>query len=180
MKRRNTRIVIPLLAASIAGWLAADHMSARADDKHAKTVKSITDLRKMKGPKPPSGATSLGVEAHPAVGEIALPIDHAQVYQFGVKTREGATVPVKWAYQAGKGTYLWATAPLECEDGTTIARAGFVMRIKDDGTGAYALGTRQCPTSGVYGCSFDKQGTETGCGACAWNASDLVCTSDQD
>jgi hypothetical protein len=95
-----------------------------------------------------------------------------------VKTRDGTTIPLNWAYQAGQGTYLWTTAPIECEDGSTIARGGFVMEIDDDGSGAYELGTRTCPTSRVYGCGFDKKGNETGCGTCAWNNQDLACTAD--
>ena len=63
-----------------------------------------------------------GTEAHPAVGDISLPIENVQVYQFNVKTQDGRTIPTKWAYTPGTGTFIWATAPIDCGDGNTIAR----------------------------------------------------------
>src|SRR5262249_52543203 len=138
----------------------------------------MADLAKKKGPRPPSGATNIGMEAQPMVGDLSLPIQNVAVYQFAVKTMSGATIPINWAYQAGAGTYLWATAPIDCGDGSTIARGGFVMEIREDGTGSYALGTRHCPIAHIYGCGFDKHQKETSCGACAWNGTDLTCVRD--
>jgi hypothetical protein len=174
MNSAKILLVPALVAVGIAAYGARD-LVARADEKHPKSSVSITDLAKKKGPKPPSGATYAGIEAHPMVGELELPIRDAQVYIFTVTTKSGASVPVKWAYTQGVGTYLWATAPIQCEDDKTIARGGFVMEIHEDGTGTYALGTRQCPVAHVYGCSFDSHQNETGCGACVWNGTELVC-----
>jgi hypothetical protein len=179
MKKSKVRLILPIVAlGTFATWEAAQNSSVRADEKHPKTPVSIADLAKKKGPKPPSGATSLGVEAHPAVGDLSLPIENVNVYQFTVKTQQGNVIPVKWSYSPGTGTYIWATAPIDCGDGNTIARGGFVMKIREDGTGSYALGTRQCPVAAVYGCGFDSHQKETGCGACAWNGTDLACTQD--
>jgi hypothetical protein len=180
MHQGKARLIVPILAlGTFATWLAAHDTQVRADDKqHPKSAVTASELMKKKGPKPPSGATSLGNEAQPAVGDLTLPIQNVPVYQFNVKTQQGVTVPVKWAYQAGTGTYMWATAPIECGDGTTIARGGFVMKIREDGTGSYALGTRSCPIATIYGCAFDAHQKDTGCGACAWNGNDLACTQD--
>ena len=181
MKNAKKRLVVPVLALGAAvGWQAAGRLSAHADDQKPKTSVSVTDLAKMRGPKPPQNATFVGTEAQPTVGDVGLPLQNAQVYQFTVKTKDGKTLPVKWSYQAGTGTFLWTTAPIECGDGSTIARGGFVMKIREDGSGSYALGTKQCPTSAIYGCGFDSKGKETDCGACAWNQSELVCTDDDD
>jgi len=179
MKSR-AKLIVPILAlGTFATWQAAHDSTVRADDKQQpKTSVTVAELAKKKGPKPPAGAASLGMEAQPAVGDLSLPIQNVPVYQFNVKTQQGNTIPVKWAYQAGTGTFLWATAPIECGDGTTIARGGFVMKIREDGTGSYALGTRQCPVAAIYGCGFDSHQKETGCGACAWNGTDLACTQD--
>jgi hypothetical protein len=177
--RRHRRLAGSfLLAGAVAGYAVTAHLVAHAGDKKPKSTVTISELEKKKGPKPPSGATFTGTEAHPMVGELELPIQNAQVFEFTVKTQSGATVPVKWSYSPGQGTYMWATAPIECEDGTTIARGSFVMKVRDDGSGSYALGTRQCPVAHVYGCNFNSQRQDTQCGACAWNGTDLACTQD--
>jgi hypothetical protein len=179
MKKTPLRFIAPVLVmGAFAAWEASNVSSVRADEKKPKTNVSMADLMKKKGPKPPSGAASLGTEAQPAVGDLSLPIQNVPVYQFTVKTAGGQTIPVKWAYQGGTGTFMWATAPIECGDGSTIARGGFVMKIREDGTGSYALGTRQCPMARIYGCGFDQHQKETGCGACAWNGTDLACVED--
>jgi len=161
----------------IAGY-GAHQRGAHADEKHPRTSVTISDLAKKKGPKPPSAASFTGVEAHPMVGDMELPIKDTPVYQFTVTTQNGQNVPVKWSYSPGAGTYLWATAPITCEDDKTIARGSFVMKIQDDGTGSYALGTKQCPMARIYGCNFDSQQKETRCGACVWNGTDLSCAHD--
>jgi hypothetical protein len=145
----KSKLIVPILAlGAFAALETAQQSSVRADNKQTpKTTVSISDLAKKKGPKPPSGAANIGTEAQPMVGDLTLPIQNVPVYQFSVKTQSGAVVPVKWAYQAGTGTFLWATAPIECGDGSTIARGGFVMKIREDGTGSFALGTRQCPVA---------------------------------
>jgi hypothetical protein len=177
MKKSRARLILPILTfGAFAAWEAAHLASVLADEKQQpKTSVTVTDLEKRKGPKPPSGATSIGIEAQPMVGDLTLPIQNVPVYQFSVKTQQGATIPVKWAYQPGTGTFMWATAPIDCGDGNTIARGGFVMKIREDGTGSYALGTRQCPVATIYGCGFDAHQNKTGCGACAWNGNDLAC-----
>jgi hypothetical protein len=179
MRKSQARLIAPIMVmGALATWEATNSSSVHADDKKPKSPVVIADLAKKKGPKPPHGAASLGTEAHPAVGQLSLPIENVQVYQFNVKTQQGATIPVKWAYSPGTGTFMWATAPIECGDGSTIANGGFVMKIREDGTGSYALGTRQCPVAAVFGCGFDDHQKQTGCGACAWNGNDLACTED--
>ena len=179
MNKSKVRLIAPILVlGAVATWEATNTSSVRADEKHPKTSVSMAELAKKRGPRPPSGATVIGTEAQPTVGDLSLPIQNVQVYQFTVKTQSGSTIPVKWAYQAGTGTFLWATAPIECGDGNMIARGGFVMKIREDGTGSYALGTRQCPVSTIYGCGFDNRQKETQCGACAWSGTDLACVDE--
>jgi hypothetical protein len=176
MRNVNAKWLTAIVAIGMAVGYKGAGVVAHADEKHPKTTVSIADLAKKKGPKPPSGATYAGIEARPMVGELELPLTDAQVFVFNVKTQSGATLPVKWAYSPNGGTYLWTTAPIQCEDGKTVARGGFVMEIQEDGSGSYALGTRQCPIAHIYGCNFNSQQKETTCGACAWNGKDLACT----
>jgi hypothetical protein len=182
MNARRIPLAISMVAVAAVGlWQVIAGSSAFADEKkeekkHPVTTLSVPELIKKKGPTPPAGSTPLGVEAQPTVGELQLPLKNVQVFSFQGKTKTGVTVPVNWAYSPGSGTYMWGTAPVQCENGTSIARGGFVMQIHDDGTGAYALGSNQCPVGVVYGCKFDSHAKEKECGACAWNANELACT----
>jgi hypothetical protein len=178
MKSIHQRFAIALVGIGVVAGYSALYSGASADEKHPKTPIAISELAKKKGPKPPSGAAYTGTEAHPMVGELKLPIQDAQVFTFSVKTANGATVPVKWSYSPGTGTYLWTTAPIQCEDDKTVAHGGFVMEIHEDGTGSYALGTKQCPLARIYGCSFDADQKEKQCGVCVWAGNDLNCAHD--
>jgi hypothetical protein len=137
----------------------------------------VKQLEKMKGPKVPQGATKLGKQEQPMAGDLKLPIQNVDVYQFPVRTQKGLVVPVNWAYVPGQGTYLWATAPIQCTEGTVVPNGSYAMRIKDDGSGGYLLGTDKCPTGKVFGCQFTATDVETACGACAWNGNDIACVT---
>jgi hypothetical protein len=95
------------------------------------------------------------------------------------KTPGGRVIPVNWAYSPSSGTYMWGTAQIHCGSGGNIEQGGFAMHIHEDGSGAYALGTQKCPVAKVYGCRFDTQATESRCGLCAWNQSDLMCATSE-
>ena len=110
----------------------------------------LAQLAHMRGPKKPAGAVFVGKDPQPTVGETKLPIQNVDVYQFPVKTQRGVVVNVKWAYTQGQGTYMWATAPFQCGDGTVVANGSYAMRVKEDGTGGYILGTNACPNGQVY------------------------------
>jgi len=133
----------------------------------------------MRGPKKPAGAVFVGKDPQPMIGETKLPIQNVDVYQFPVKTQRGVVVNVKWAYTQGQGTYMWATAPFQCGDGTLVANGSYAMRVKEDGTGGYILGTNACPNGQVYGCQFDANVTETACGACGWNNTEIACVTER-
>jgi hypothetical protein len=137
----------------------------------------VHQLQKMKGPKVPAGATKLGKQEQPMAGDLKLPIQNVEVYQFPVRTQKGLVVPVNWAYVPGQGTYLWATAPIQCTEGTVVPNGSYAMRIKDDGSGGYLLGTDKCPTGKVFGCQFTATEDEKACGACAWNGNDIACVT---
>lgn len=134
-----------------------------------------SQLTRMKGPKKPAGATHLGKQEQPMVGDVKLPIQNVDVYQFPVRTQRGLTVPVNWAYVPGQGTFMWANAPIQCAEGTVIPNGSYAMRIKDDGSGGYLLGTDRCQTGSVYGCQFNASNVETTCGVCAWSSTEVVC-----
>jgi hypothetical protein len=139
----------------------------------------LTQLAHMRGPKKPAGAVFVGKDPQPMIGETKLPIQNVDVYQFPVKTQRGVVVNVKWAYTQGQGTYMWATAPFQCGDGTLVANGSYAMRVKEDGTGGYILGTNACPNGQVYGCQFDANVTETACGACGWNNTEIACVTER-
>jgi hypothetical protein len=138
---------------------------------------SVPQLERLRGPQPPQGATYLGIEKQPSVGGTQLPIQNVKVYQFSARTQAGKTIPVKWAYVPGQGTYMWATAPIQCADGNTIPNGSYAIKVRDDGSGGFLLGTNQCAVGEVFGCQFDSFGSETACGACAWDNADLACES---
>jgi hypothetical protein len=166
---------LPVLALVCAAGLQFAETSGAKANKRATPTISVRDLRARRGPTPPVGSTYLGVESQPAVGQLALPIRDVPVYQFEGKTQTGNTIPVHWAYSQGAGTYMWGTAPIQCENDKRIERGGFVIHVHDDGSGGYMLGSNQCPVGAVYGCKFDNAGNETQCGTCVWTRTELTC-----
>ena len=80
------------------------------------------------------------------------------------------------------GDLLLACAPYRdtCDDGTAINGAIFILQHAD-GTGVYGLAASDvCGAgSGIFGCNFDANGDDTGCGGCVVGASgDFTCSSD--
>jgi hypothetical protein len=184
MKTRHLLIKLSALGLSALGVCqlgsAAAEGQKSATDKQATTTEfSVTSLAVRRGPAPPVGATFVGVQSQPMVGELKLPIQNAKVYRFMTKTAAGKEIPVNWTYQPGTGTYMWGTTKIQCANSTQIANGGFAMQVHEDGSGAYALGTRKCPVAAIYGCKFDSTAVEQSCGLCAWNQTELACVSDK-
>ena len=165
----------------VAAGLAAQGATAVAQSKrHPSSDVVPADLERLRGPNKPPGAVYLGRQQHPSVGDTSLPLENVEVYQFSVRSRRGLLIPVNWTYVPEGGTFMWGNAPLQCEDGSVISNGSYGMRIRDNGTGGYLLGSNRCETGQVFGCQFDAKGTETACGACAWNAAgDVACTPHQ-
>ena len=158
-------------AATLQAWPA---FAQQAKARPTPTV-NLPQLIQMRGPYPPRGAVYLGQEAQPMVGSVQLPLKNVGVFQFPVRTQRGDMANVNWSYSAGKGTYMWASAPLQCADGSVLPNGSYAIRVRDNGSGGYLLGSNQCPVGQAFGCEFNAQGVETTCGACAWNESELVC-----
>jgi hypothetical protein len=159
------------------GSAAAQGAKQAAGEKQATTDFSVPSLAVRRGPAPPVGAAFVGVQSQPMVGELKLPIQNVKVYKFETKTPAGKTIPVNWAYSPGAGTYMWGDAKIQCANSTQVAHGGFAMQVHEDGTGAYALGTKHCPVAAIYGCKFDSMAVEQSCGLCAWTQSELSCVS---
>jgi hypothetical protein len=179
----NTRHLIvrsSVLGVTVLGvWqlLVSPSPASAGSSKQATAIMSIPALAAKRGPTPPTGSTFVGVQSQPMVGELKLPIQNVGVYQFDAKGPAGRVVPVNWAYSPGAGTYLWGSTKIQCANSTAIEKGSFAAEVHDDGSGAYALGTKKCPVAQIYGCHFDATGNETGCGICAWNQSELTCVA---
>src|SRR5450432_1485514 len=112
-----------LAGVALAATTATLQILPTFGDSKARPVPTVdlASLAHMRGPKKPAGATFVGKEEHPSVGDTALPLQNVDVYQFPVKTRRGLMVNVQWAYAPGQGTYMWTSAPIQCGDGTIVA-----------------------------------------------------------
>src|SRR5262249_27798511 len=136
----------------IVSAATTDHLVWPAQSRARPTpTVDIHQLQKMKGPKVPAGATKLGKQEQPMVGDVKLPIQNVDVYQFPVRTQKGLVVPVNWAYVPGTGTYLWASAPIQCTEGTVVPNGSYAMRIKEDGSGGDLPGHDQSPQATSVG-----------------------------
>jgi hypothetical protein len=173
----STRTRIAGIVSLLAAGFAIAPMAIGQNAPRPVPSVSLPQLTRLRGPQPPQGATYLGIQKQPAVGGATLPIQNVKVYQLPVRTQQGNIVPVNWAYAPGQGTFMWATAPFQCADGTMVPSGSYAIKIRDDGSGGYMLGTNQCPLGQVFGCQFDAFGNETACGVCAWDNTDLTCTA---
>jgi hypothetical protein len=145
-----------------------------------KTKPKTTTLKAKAGSTPPAGAKSLGAQTKPKAGAVTVPITNVEVFTFEESFGEGSPPEtINWAYVEGTGTYLWASGPVTCEDGSTDPAAAFLMEVKPDGTGTYLFSLPGCPSGDLFGCEFDAAGNDTTCGACIVQDADLVCAVSQ-
>lgn len=124
----------------------------------------------------PEGATSQGKKTRPSAGGSVVPIVDVEVFVVLVDIDDdGADDTINWAQSEDGTTFLWAEGPVTCADGLSDGTGGFLASIAADGTGAYLFALDACPEQNLFGCSFDADGVETSCGACAWSDEAIVC-----
>jgi hypothetical protein len=192
MSFRNVLALSASLALVVIGSAACSSSPAAADTKkdggaadggstktasRPKTKPKTASLKAKAGPKPPAGATSTGTQSSPKAGAVTVPITDVEVFTFEEEIAEGSPAQrFDWAYVEGTGTYLWTTGAVTCADGSTDETAAFLMEVKPDGSGTYLFSLPGCPSSDLFGCDFDGEGTETTCGACVVDeAGSLTC-----
>jgi hypothetical protein len=141
---------------------------------------NTSDLRsKARTGKPPEGAKSMGRQT-PRAGRLELPVGEVEVYTFSYDVFGDGTPDETYFARLDDGTtYLWSVGPTDCGDGTVDPDGAFVLAVQPDGSGSYLFSLPACANSDLFGCDFDATGTETTCGACAFEETVIACVTVQ-
>jgi hypothetical protein len=128
---------------------------------------------------PPSGATSMGMQAQPQAGGKALPIANVEVFVFQANVDSDPSPETMYWATDGTATYVWGATDLVCVDDNDqptgeSGTADFIMEVDSGGYG-WMVSTTSCGYTTLFGCSNDGSGDV--CGGCDYNQDFIACVA---